>query len=75
MKSREGRTADEEGRGTGDSRTTRGLPSFVAMTGHVAIDQFQPLYFCIALVCAYKLCAAMPDMPAFAERARFRRTD
>ena len=48
---------------------------YVVATGNAMIDQFQPWYFGIAFAFLFKYCTGMPDMYAFAEKTRFRRTD
>ena len=47
---------------------------YMAATGNVMIDQFQPWYFGIAFAFLFKYCTGMPDMYDFAERVRYRRT-
>ena len=47
----------------------------VMTTGSALLDQFQPWYFGVAFAFIFKYCTGMPDMPAFAEKARYRRSD
>ena len=44
-------------------------------TGNVMIDQFVPLYFSIAFAFIFTYNVGLPDMPAFAKHARYRRKD
>ena len=47
----------------------------VMTTGSALLDQFQPWYFGVAFAFIFKYCTGMPDMPAFVEKARYRRSD
>ena len=39
------------------------------------VDHFNSWYFGIAFSFLFKYCTGMPDMPAFAEKERFRRSE
>ena len=47
----------------------------VVTTGSALVDQFQPWYFGVAFAFIFKYCTGLPDMPAFAEKTRYRRSN
>ena len=46
---------------------------YVLATGNAMVDQFNSWYFGVAFAFLFKYCTGMPDMPAFAEKQRYRR--
>ena len=60
----------------GGASNTGGEPRvmpYMMATGNNLVDQFNPWYFGIAFAFLFKYCTGMPDMPAFAEKHRYRR--
>ena len=62
--------AEEAGARTGRHKRVQRI---TAITGNKLIDQFEPWYFGVAFAFLFKYCTGMPDLPAFAKRARHRR--
>ena len=56
-----------------ESSAGRRVERVAVITGNVMIDQFKPWYFGVAFPFIFKYCTGMPDMPAFAEKERYRR--
>ena len=51
------------------------LHRFALETGNTMIDQFEPWYFGVAFAFCFKYCTGMPDMPAWAQKPRYRRSE
>ena len=61
----------EESQDIGDQQR---VGKYVAATGNELVSQFNSWYFGIAFAFLFKFCTAMPDMPKYAEKVRYRRT-
>ena len=61
------------GQADSSAAAATGPERFLATTGNTVFDQFEPLYFGVAFEFIFKYCTGMPDMPALAEKTRYRR--
>ena len=59
---------------TAEAGDAQRVNKYVAATGNELVSQFNSWYFGVAFAFLFKFCTAMPDMPKYAEKVRYRRS-